>query len=178
MRRKRKRQNVGVLDHKEYERSSERGFTMAELLIVVAIVAVLVAIAIPVFSSQLRNSRLAVDHAAMRDAYALMQVANNTQEVEIEGVTYSFEKLKELADGSTDFKNFYLTEDCSGFVFQGSATQIALPQGAYVFKETGFDETTRDPCETCSQLKYGAHYKGGGIILTLNRAENRIVFAI
>ena len=46
------------------------GFTLAELLIVVAIIAVLVAISIPIFSSQLKKARLAVDHSAMRDAYA------------------------------------------------------------------------------------------------------------
>ena len=159
----------------EFRKHSDQGFTMAELLVVVAIIAVLVAIAIPVFSAQLKNTRLAVDHAAMRDAYALMQIANNTQEVEIGGETYSFEKLKDLASSSDDYKNFYLTEDCSGFVFQGSVNHIAPPQGAYVFKETGLDEA--DPCETCLQFKYVAHYKGGGIILTLNSAENRIVFA-
>ena len=46
------------------------GFTMAELLIVVAIVAVLVAIAIPVFTAQLEKSRLATNEANARAAYA------------------------------------------------------------------------------------------------------------
>ena len=35
----------------------EEGFTLAELLIVVAIIAVLVAISIPIFTSQLEKSR-------------------------------------------------------------------------------------------------------------------------
>ena len=48
----------------------EKGFTMAELLIVVAIVAVLVAIAIPVFSAQLEKSREATDAANIRSAEA------------------------------------------------------------------------------------------------------------
>ena len=47
-----------------------KGFTMAELLIVVAIVAVLVAVSIPVFSSQLEKSRDAVSTANIRAAYA------------------------------------------------------------------------------------------------------------
>ena len=46
------------------------GFTMAELLIVVAIIAVLVAIAIPVFTAQLEKSREATDAANLRAAYA------------------------------------------------------------------------------------------------------------
>lgn len=47
-----------------------KGFTMAELLIVVAIVAVLVAISIPVFTTQLERSRQATDAANIRAAYA------------------------------------------------------------------------------------------------------------
>lgn len=48
----------------------KKGFTLAELLIVVAIIAVLVAIAIPVFSTQLERSREATDAANIRAAYA------------------------------------------------------------------------------------------------------------
>ena len=39
----------------------KKGFTLAELLIVVAIIAVLVAISIPIFNSQLEKARKAVD---------------------------------------------------------------------------------------------------------------------
>ena len=49
---------------------SRRGFTLAELLIVVAIIAVLVAVSIPVFSSQLEKTRVAVDAANERAAKA------------------------------------------------------------------------------------------------------------
>ncbi len=52
------------------KRLNKKGFTMAELLIVVAIIAVLVAIAVPVFTSQLEKSREAVDAANIRAAYA------------------------------------------------------------------------------------------------------------
>ena len=40
---------------------NKKGFTLAELLIVVAIIAVLVAIGIPIFASQLEKSREAAD---------------------------------------------------------------------------------------------------------------------
>ena len=43
---------------------------MAELLIVVAIVGVLVAISIPIFTSQLKKARLATNQANARAAYA------------------------------------------------------------------------------------------------------------
>ena len=48
----------------------DEGFTLAELLIVVAIIGVLVAISIPIFTSQLEKSREAVDAANLRAAYA------------------------------------------------------------------------------------------------------------
>lgn len=51
-------------------KNNKKGFTLAELLIVVAIIAVLVAIAIPVFTSQLEKSREATDKANLRSAYA------------------------------------------------------------------------------------------------------------
>lgn len=50
--------------------TNEKGFTLAELLIVVAIVAVLVAISIPVFTSKLEKAREATDVANMRAAKA------------------------------------------------------------------------------------------------------------
>ena len=49
---------------------NRKGFTLAELLIVVAIIAVLTAIAIPVFTTQLEKSREGVDAANIRSAYA------------------------------------------------------------------------------------------------------------
>jgi type IV pilus assembly protein PilA len=49
---------------------NKKGFTLAELLIVVAIIAVLVAIAIPVFTGQLEKSRESTDAANIRNAYA------------------------------------------------------------------------------------------------------------
>lgn len=52
--------------------NNRKGFTLAELLIVVAIIAVLVAIAIPIFSAQLEKSREATDLANIRSAYATL----------------------------------------------------------------------------------------------------------
>ncbi|SHN54406.1 prepilin-type N-terminal cleavage/methylation domain-containing protein [Butyrivibrio hungatei DSM 14810] len=46
------------------------GFTLAELLIVVAIIAVLVAVSIPIFTSRLEKAREATDLANLRAAYA------------------------------------------------------------------------------------------------------------
>lgn len=50
--------------------NNKKAFTLAELLIVVAIIAVLVAIAVPVFTTQLERSREATDLSNVRSAYA------------------------------------------------------------------------------------------------------------
>lgn len=53
-----------------FKKLNKKGFTLAELLVVVAIVGVLVAISIPIFTSQLEKSRDAVTVANLRSAYA------------------------------------------------------------------------------------------------------------
>lgn len=58
---------------------NKKGFTLAELLIVVAIIAVLVAIAIPIFTSQLEKAREATDLANIRSAYAECSAAVLTE---------------------------------------------------------------------------------------------------
>ena len=59
--------------------NKKKGFTLAELLIVVAIIAVLVGVAIPVFTAQLEKSRESVDLANIRSAYASCTTAVMTE---------------------------------------------------------------------------------------------------
>ena len=54
---------------------NNKGFTLAELLIVVAIIAVLVAISIPIFTSQLKKARVAVNQANARAGEAAAYAA-------------------------------------------------------------------------------------------------------
>lgn len=51
-------------------RENKKGFTLAELLVVVAIIGILVAVSIPVFTSQLAKARKATNQANMRAAKA------------------------------------------------------------------------------------------------------------
>ena len=50
--------------------TNKKGFTLMEMLIVVAIIAVLVAIAIPTFKGQMKKANEATDAANIRAAYA------------------------------------------------------------------------------------------------------------
>ena len=56
-----------------YMKKNNKGFTLAELLIVVTIIAVLVAIAIPVFTAQLHRAQDATEIANARSLYAERQ---------------------------------------------------------------------------------------------------------
>ena len=76
-------------------KNNKKGFTLAELLVVVAIIAVLVAIAIPVFTAQLEKSREAVDAANIRSAYAEIMI----NVVSGEGATTKDVKLKQQTAG-------------------------------------------------------------------------------
>lgn len=62
-----------------------------ELLIVLAIIAILIAIAIPTFSSQMEKSREATDLANVRSAYAELMVKVN----EADGATPITVELKQ-----------------------------------------------------------------------------------
>ena len=61
-------------------KNNKKGFTLAELLIVVAIIGVLVAISIPIFTAQLEKAREATDMANLRSAYAEVMSAGLTED--------------------------------------------------------------------------------------------------
>lgn len=51
---------------------NKKGFTLMEMLIVVAIIAILVAIAIPTYSNSMKKANAAVDAANIRSGYATL----------------------------------------------------------------------------------------------------------
>ncbi len=89
----------------------KRGFTLSELLIVVAVIAVLVAISIPIFTTQLKKSRAAVDQAHVRSAKASAAAAYMMNEEEGE-MTYFYD----AGDGTVE-------EEEDGIVGYGKSTE-------------------------------------------------------
>ena len=59
--------------------NNKKGFTLMEMLIVVAIIAVLVAVAIPTFTSALDKAKAGTDLANIRSGYAAAQLEAITQ---------------------------------------------------------------------------------------------------
>lgn len=95
---------------------SQRGFTLAELLIVVAIIAALVAISMPIFSGQLERAREATDLSNVRSAYAEVMTAaliedkdaefNGEPMLQADGSYLASVQLVQEADGwQTDAKD-------------------------------------------------------------------------
>ncbi len=62
---------------------NRKAFTLSELLIVVAIIAVLVAISIPIFSAQLEKAKRATDISNARSIRSALTLAINQNEIQI-----------------------------------------------------------------------------------------------
>ena len=81
---------------------NNKGFTLMEMLIVVAIIAILVAIAIPSFTAQLEKAREAADIANIRSAYAEAMVKYLDSDNATFPVTATSEKMtQKQADWQT-----------------------------------------------------------------------------
>lgn len=96
---------------------NKKGFTLAELLIVVAIIAILVAIAIPVFKAQLDSAQTRVDEANMRSASS-MAVAADLLDNEGKGgtYTYSVDTKHNLIEGDSGSPKFTVKVAAGGSV--------------------------------------------------------------
>ncbi len=101
------------------KKMNKKGFTLAELLIVVAIIAVLVAIAIPVFSSQLSKAKAATDAANIRSGYA--EIATLVVTGEASDGTYYLQADGTVATADT---NLYKCKGASGDLTDSATAYI------------------------------------------------------
>ena len=100
------------------KKNNNKGFTLMEMLIVVAIIAVLVAIAIPVFTNQLEKAREATDAANIRSTYAevmacaLTDAADTTNGVKKGGTdgAYTYSKDVGAVQKQKGWQNTSITE--------------------------------------------------------------------
>ena len=129
------------------KRNNNKGFTLAELLIVVAIIAVLVAIAIPVFTSQLEKSREATDVANVRSAYAEVVTEALTQTTP--GEITATVALKQQQNG-----------------WQGADPSSTLAQLG-ITATTGFSSTTQN----VEVSVHGEPHQNGNCKITYNPPE-------
>lgn len=119
-------------------KKTKKGFTLAELLVVVAIVAVLAAIAIPVFSSSLEKARAAVDMSNYRSMQFICSELTETGTVTVNGLgTLDIDDF--VATGHTKDKALYLLKDGSFAL----STRGNPPDDAYLAKTDDWEGTGR-----------------------------------
>ena len=71
-------------------KGNRKGFTLAELLIVIAIIAILAAIAIPVYTTQMGKARARVNQANIRSAQSVAQSDYMLDDTKNTGRSYTF----------------------------------------------------------------------------------------
>ncbi len=112
-------------------RKDKKGFTLAELLVVVAIIGVLVAVSIPIFTAQLRKARLATNQANARAAYAaataaLLDNGTNGSAQGKEGGTYVYTVSKASVGTWADYTAQAETTAISEWTVESASTGVTL----------------------------------------------------
>lgn len=110
------------------KKANKKGFTIMEMLIVVAIIAVLVAIAIPTFNNALTKSKEAADVANIRAAYAEIMVANLTDNTAIPTTTAGF--LAKVDGGKLNYDaKLEVTGTAEPYTVKYTATRLTNTKG-------------------------------------------------
>lgn len=126
--------------------SDERGFTLIEVMIVVAILGLIAAIAIPNYSSYINRARRTEAQTALQDAAQFMQrfyAANNRYDTSVSGTNVSLPvSLRTIPANSSGAATYYtLTVLAAANTYTLTATPSNVMAsdacGAYTLVQTG-----------------------------------------
>lgn len=106
----------------------EKGFTLGELLIVVAIIAVLVAISIPIFTNQLEKARQAVDLQTARTIESVLANAVNDGTIQfpsnMSNQNYSVYVM--ISRNKSSIPSSYKNINATGTLFCGADKSVVI----------------------------------------------------
>lgn len=114
---------------------SGKGFSLVEMLIVVAIIAVLVAVSIPLVDASMERVRDATDQANERAAKALAFLAHMGLDDSISEVRYAYSDPNDPIDFSSD--PFYLFDAEAGKLREPKTAGKITPYGQCTKQHTG-----------------------------------------
>lgn len=139
-------------------RGNKKGFTLAELLVVVAIVGVLVAISIPIFTAQLEKAREATDLANIRAAKAAAVSAYLSEE-----------KIGNTTLGSSQTETVKLYYDANNGVLKDSADDIAAyGKGTATIGSSSNEQLDYDPGKKAKKVFSVNITKKGAVTVQAN----------
>lgn len=106
--------------------TNKKGFTLMEMLIVVAIIAVLIAIAIPTFASQLNKARVSTDEANIRSGYAdvMLKILTEENGAVADNTTFTLKKDGTVATGTVNAADAYKTKGEPGKAVEISGVSV------------------------------------------------------
>lgn len=105
---------------------TKKGFTLAELLIVVAILAILVAVSIPIFTSKLHDSKDATDEANLRAAKGAAVVEYLSTD-STSNATYYYDAVNgTIKAAKTGITGYNKCADCTGIAADGAIVEVKI----------------------------------------------------
>lgn len=135
---------------------NKKGFTLMEMLIVVAIIAILIAIAIPTFASSLNKARVATDEANIRSGYASV-------------MTDVLMDDNHSGEGGTTTGTFKLNKD--GSVTKDNATDAYLTQGKNDNADTAVAGNKVGKWDKGASVTYEYNYATGKVTITVSASK-------
>ena len=134
-----------------------KGFTLAELLIVVAIIGVFVAISIPIFTAQLKKARLATNKANARSALsaAMAEFIDAPEDAKVDTIAHGNKHMYfryDTATGKCTYLGVDTTSPYKGTVYNSFANIGYQPN----HNGLGISDVSKWDENTTSQVKYDA----------------------
>ena len=136
---------------------NKKGFTLMEMLIVVAIIAILIAIAIPTFASSLNKARVATDEANIRSGYAQV--------------------MTEVLMGDYNVEGNDTTTAATTYVLKKDGSVVAQTAGGTVADAYSTQGEAKSAVEIAG-MSVGPWLKGKTVTYTYDYTNNKVVITV
>ena len=131
-------------------RKNKKGFTLVELVIVIAVIAILAAVLLPTFATVIENAKIssATQKAqnALKDFFTRVATISTTDQVDVIGDLEDYILVVENGEGAVDY-GFIVNKDGS-LSFYGKGSHTANP----ATKTGDYDLTTIEEAGTLTKL--------------------------